>query len=133
MKAWLGFQLAAEIVERERGVNWGAAQKALLDACNAGQIRFRNRDSGGPDVRDDDLQSWLKARPRGGKVPRIIRHLAELHPNGVPDPGLAPRKALIVELIRRDPTLGPTLDEATVKKAIDEYNSGNSPVRIVSD
>jgi hypothetical protein len=39
----------------------------------------------------------------------------------VPDPAQKPRKALKSDLITWDPTLKP-LDEATLKKAIDEYN-----------
>jgi hypothetical protein len=66
-------------------------------------------------------------------VPRIIQHLGELYPNSVPDPSGAPRKIMIHELILRDPSLGPTLDEATLRKAVEEYNIRNSPIRIVSD
>jgi hypothetical protein len=42
-----------------------------------------------------------KSEPRSlGKQPRIIKYLMENYPNGVPPPGLAPRKALKAALIR---------------------------------
>jgi hypothetical protein len=42
-----------------------------------------------------------KSEPRSlGKQPRIIKYLTENYPNGVPPPGLAPRKALKAALIR---------------------------------
>lgn len=57
---WLSFVVAAEIVERELGLSWGAAQKALMDACRADKLRYQNRPSGGPDVFDVDLHAWLR-------------------------------------------------------------------------
>jgi len=57
-----------------------------------------------------------------GKQPRIKALLAEMFPNGVPDPAHCPRKALKADLLKRDPGLSP-LDEATLKSAIDAYNS----------
>jgi ParB-like nuclease domain len=65
-----------------------------------------------------------KSEPRSlGKQPRIIKYLMENYPNGVPPPGLAPRKALKAALIKWDATLHP-LDDGTLKKAIDKYNHG---------
>ena len=57
-----------------------------------------------------------------GKQPRIKALLAEMFPNGVPDPAHCPRKALKADLLRRDPSLSP-LDEATLKSAIEAHNS----------
>jgi len=57
-----------------------------------------------------------------GKQPRIRAHLAEMFPNGVPDPAHCPRKALKADLLKRDPSLSP-LDEATLKSAIEAHNS----------
>jgi hypothetical protein len=70
----------------------------------------------------------LENRPppkQTGKQPRIKAHLAEMFPNGVPDPAHCPRKALKADLLKRDPSLNP-LDEATLKSAIDAYNSSQA-------
>jgi hypothetical protein len=76
--------------------------------------------------KNDLLQQWIefqnKALPETGKQPRIKALLAELFPNGVPDPAHCPRKALKADLLKRDPSLNP-LDEATLKSAIEAYNS----------
>jgi len=120
---WVGFQLAAEEVERRLGLSWGAAQKTLLEACENGKVTSR-RTEDGLDVLDTEFWEWLsakQARPPAGKVPKIIDHLAQLFPNGVPDRTRCPRKALRADLCKRDPSLHP-LDEATLKKAIDTYN-----------
>jgi len=58
-----------------------------------------------------------------GKQPRILKYLSEHFPNGVPEPGLYPRKTLQFEILEKDPGLRP-LDEATLKKAIEKYNAG---------
>jgi len=86
-------------------------------------------------VSNDDLHHWLdqqgepakppvkpKARAKQGKRPRIIALLQQWYPQGVPEPALCVRQTLISRLLKADPTLGPTLDEDTLKKAIDEYN-----------
>jgi|SRR5215472_9202486 len=74
----------------------------------------------------DLSRQWLelqnKPLPEAGKQPRIRAHLAEMFPNGVPDPAHCPRKTLKADLLRRDPSLSP-LDEATLKSAIDAHNS----------
>jgi hypothetical protein len=62
-----------------------------------------------------------------GKVPLVIKLLAEKfpiakYPNGVPSAPEAPRKAMIRDLLDSAPALGGTLDEGTLKKAIDTYN-----------
>ena len=58
-----------------------------------------------------------------GKQPRILKYLSEHFPNGVPEPGLYPRKTLQFEILEKDPGLRP-LDEGTLKKAIEKYNAG---------
>jgi hypothetical protein len=59
-------------------------------------------------------------------VPRIIKHLPKMfpvarYPKGVPSPALAPRKGMIKDLLN-NADLGGSLDEGTLKKAIDQYN-----------
>jgi hypothetical protein len=85
---WLSFRLAAQEVERWRGCSWGTAQKAVIDACNKGELRWRRSSQGGPDVFDVDLRRWLQqpvARPRATKK-RDLAELAVKHlwPNGIP-------------------------------------------------
>ena len=83
------------------------------------------------DVSEDDVVYWIiLAKPklslppstRQGKVPRIIGHLKEMYPDGVPDPALCSRKELQGRLVKADPGLTP-LDHKTLKAAIDEYNA----------
>jgi hypothetical protein len=74
-----------------------------------------------------DLREWLhqpsqETRRYVGKRPRIKSHLAKLYPDGVPDPAFCPRKGLLRELLRIDPSLAP-LDDGILKTAIDEYNN----------
>jgi hypothetical protein len=57
-----------------------------------------------------------------GKQARIIKYLADRFPNGVPGPALQPRNLLKDDVLRGDPTLR-RLDEATLKQAIDTYNT----------
>ena len=58
-----------------------------------------------------------------GKQPRILKYLSEHFPNGVPEPGLCPRRILKSDILEWDPYLDP-LDEATLKKAIEKHNTG---------
>jgi hypothetical protein len=121
---WVQFQLAAEEVERRLGLSWGKAQKLLLEACENKEIVWR-RTERFPDIDDTSFWEWLRAKqtpPRGGKQPRILKHLAAMfHNKRVPDPSDYPRKALKADLLKRDPGLAP-LDEGTLKRAIDAYN-----------
>src|SRR5437867_4256381 len=78
------------------------------------------------DVLDVDFWEWLKGKQRRprlarGKRPRIKVHLAEMFPDGVPEPAHCNRQTLQGSLINRDKTLAP-LDLGTLKDAIDEYN-----------
>jgi len=57
--AWLSWRLAVERVECARGLSYGAAHKAFLDACNKDKLRYQNRPEGGPDILDVDLWRWL--------------------------------------------------------------------------
>ena len=57
-----------------------------------------------------------------GKQPRIRKYLSEHFPDGVPEPGLCPRYMLRSDILGWDPTLDP-LDDATLKKGIDNYNA----------
>jgi hypothetical protein len=59
---------------------------------------------------------------RMGKQPRILKYLSEHFPYGVPEPGLCPQDELKAEILKSDRRLGP-LDEATLKKGIDNYNA----------
>ena len=123
---WVQFQLAAKEVECRLGLSWGMAQKTLLEACKNEEVTWQKASQGGPDVLDTSLLEWLKAKqnpPRGGKQPRILKHLAAMFPNQrVPKASLKPRLALRADLLKRDPSLAP-LDEATLKTAIDTHNS----------
>jgi hypothetical protein len=123
---WLGFQLAAEEVERRLGLSWGAAQKTLLEACENGEMKWQ-QGSSGPDVLDEDFHRWLGAKlskPVGGKQARVIPLLREmLQGQPVPPHNLCPRKRLRADLLRRDRSLNP-LDLKTLQKAIKEYNAG---------
>jgi len=58
-----------------------------------------------------------------GKQPRILKYLSEHFPDGVPEPGLCPRRILKSDILEWDPRLDP-LDEATLKKAIEKHNAG---------
>jgi hypothetical protein len=58
-----------------------------------------------------------------GKQPRILKYLSEHFPDGVPEPGLCPRRILKSDILEWDPYLDP-LDEATLKKAIEKHNAG---------
>ena len=126
LKAWIGYTLAVEEVERRLGLSWGAAQKALLEACERGELRWRNTPGGGPDIGDPDLFDWLEAKrshPPSFKQSRILKLLAGMFSNHrVPAPELCPRKTLRADLLKLDPLLKP-LDEATLKSAIDKYNT----------
>jgi hypothetical protein len=71
--AWLGFQFAAEEIERRLGYSWGAAQKVLLDAIEHGAVRSqRNADDGDPDVWGGHLQRLIegKLKPKGRARPQ---------------------------------------------------------------
>jgi hypothetical protein len=57
-----------------------------------------------------------------GKQPRVTGYLTERFPGGVPEPGVCPRQSLKSDILEWDPSLAP-LDEATLKKAIDNYNT----------
>jgi hypothetical protein len=120
---WLSFQRAAEEVERRLGLTWGAAQKALLDLCESGAVRWQQHHSG-PNISSNDLRRWLQeklTRKIGGKQSRIIKQLRTMFPPGVPDRAHCPRQALTAELVKRDPTLDP-LDPKTLARAIETHN-----------
>jgi hypothetical protein len=91
---WLSFPLAAEEVERRLGLSWGAAQKALLEACDSGQIQTQSNYSGqGPSVFDVDFYKWLAtaAKPARKSRPQALvqQALAELGlPDDTPNPVL---------------------------------------------
>ena len=126
-------------------MSYHEAERALKKLCASGVIRTfrahedgiefipanewkRDFDTDGVYLSEEDIQRhWLdllsKSPPEPtGKQPRIKAHLAEMFPNGVPDPAHCPRKTLKADLLRRDPSLSP-LDEATLKSAIEAHNS----------
>ncbi len=58
-----------------------------------------------------------------GKQPRVIKWLVgEFNGDAVPSPGLRPRKKLIKAALAENPDFGGSLDEATMKDAIEIYN-----------
>ena len=138
MTAWLGFRYAAEIVERTLGCSWGAAQKELLDACEAGEMLWQGQLGEGPSVADVDFYRWLELKTKkdkGGKQPRINAALERVFKGSpIPDPKNCPRHILRADLLKLDPTLDP-LDLGTLKTAIDDYNRSirNDPKPTVSD
>jgi hypothetical protein len=75
------------------------------------------------DVTHPASEKVVGPKPRGvaSKQPRIKIYLAEHYPDGVPDPGIVPRKNLKNQILAWDTSLGP-LDEGTLKRAIDQYN-----------
>jgi hypothetical protein len=91
---WLSFPLAAREVERRLGVTWGAAQKALFEACQSGEIETLSNYSGrGPDVFDVDFYHWLAAAAKPKRTSRpqalVLRAIAELGlPVDTPTPAL---------------------------------------------
>jgi len=94
MRCWLSFQLAAEEVERRLGDSWGAAQKALLDAIQNGDVKSQRAEGGYPDVMRDDLERWLEGKQQSFRRRRRTAHqqelakqaMAELYADGrVPD------------------------------------------------
>src|SRR5262245_51272373 len=94
---WISFELASEEVERRLGLNWGAAQKTLMDACKAGYLCTQPSSGGRPDVSSNDLERWLDVQtaPKStGRRPRIKALLAKIFPKGVPAPAHCPRKDL---------------------------------------
>jgi hypothetical protein len=144
LEDWIEFK---EIIDEEQGLvtSLREAERALRKLCASGVIQTMYVTEDGPKfiprnewkradfdtyrvyLSTKDLsRHWLELQnkpvPEAGKQPRIRAHLAEMFPNGVPDPAHCPRKTLKADLLRRDPSLNP-LDEATLKSAIDAYNS----------
>jgi hypothetical protein len=117
---WLSWRLA---VERRRGWSWGKAAKAIDDACAKGELRWRHRFGGGPDISEADFLRWLNPpKPELGKQPLIIKYLAEKFPGQrVPDPAHCVRKDLLAELRKSDPLLK-SLDYKTLCRAISKYH-----------
>jgi hypothetical protein len=63
-----------------------------------------------------------KMRSLGGKQPRLRHFLKQrFKDQPVPEPGACPRKQLINDVLKADPTLK-SVDEATMKRAIDAHN-----------
>jgi len=141
---WVEF---TEVLAEEAGglMSHREAERTLRKLCASGVVRaiqvyedgpkFIPRkewtkgsfDADGVYLSCNDLSRWwldLQNKPiqEAGKQPRIKAHLAEMFPNGVPDPAHCPRKTLKADLLKRDPSLNP-LDEATLKSAIDAHNS----------
>jgi hypothetical protein len=77
-----------------------------------------------PDTKVNVVEPNIRAvaSRSGGKQSRILKLLSDHFPDGVPEPGLCPRHTLKSDILKWDPSLAP-LDEATLKKAIERYNS----------
>jgi hypothetical protein len=111
-----------------------------------GEWSEREADYDGPDadgcttevmVFEKDFQYWLgqhsqqqEKKQTRGKVPLIIKHLQEMFPESVPDPAICPRKVLKDDLIKKDKKLV-TLDDATLKRAIDQYNHDRKQSEVI--
>ena len=131
---WLSWRLAVEYVERHRGCSWGKAAKAVDDACASDELVWRRppvitEPSGpedlvpakGPNIWEVRFWEWLN--PPKSIPPqqlRVIKHLTEMHPNGVPPE--CRKKNLLIEL-RKHSELR-SLDHKTLTRAINTYNSG---------
>jgi len=83
IEAWLGFRLAAEMVERRLGVNSGAAQKLLDKAIESGAIKSR-RAGDDPDVWSVDLERLLgEPKDRASRQVELAREaIAAVYPDG---------------------------------------------------
>ena len=92
------------------------------------------------EINADDLRYWLKSQRAApnkqkavGKRPRVKKQLAEMFPEGVPDPGDCPRKDLRAELLKHDPSLcrwtkrpsSDALKNLTLIDSIDPIRSGS--------
>jgi hypothetical protein len=75
-------------------------------------------------VSKTDLDDWLdnNRKKAVGKRPLVRELLAAMYPDGVPDPPFCVRKTLVADLRKCDRRLR-SLDEDTLKKAIEEYNA----------
>jgi hypothetical protein len=58
-----------------------------------------------------------------GKVPLLIERFKVMFPEGVPPKSQQPRQSLADTLIKTTPALNKSLDQATLKKAIEIYNA----------
>jgi hypothetical protein len=115
----------------EQGVDRKELEKELKESFmeNFAQIGKHLRDL---DVtlsdRLADLFAGLRSRKKlRGKWPLVLQLLKEKfppsqHPNGFPDPAFAPRQSLVMWLREFDPSRLGSLDEATLDKAIAEYD-----------
>ncbi|MPR11506.1 hypothetical protein [Microvirga tunisiensis] len=66
--------------------------------------------------------SQKERKPRElGKLPRVLAYLKEYHPNGVPEPGIEPRKQLISKILDADPSLH-DLSRDTLDRGIKQHN-----------
>ena len=134
----VGFEVGPEVGSEVRTVRLRQLVPRTVRPSEWGQVEVDLEDPR-VIVSNDDLHHWLdqqgepakppvkpeakpKAKAKQGKRPRIIALLRQWYPQGVPEPALCVRQTLISRLLKTDPTLGPTLDEDTLKKAIDEYN-----------
>jgi hypothetical protein len=101
-------------------------KEALLDFAKRHQLPaptwWRDDVASPVDVGGTGADASPKISRPLGKQPRVIEYLREHFPDGVPPPGLCPRQSLISEILKSDKTLK-SLDNATLKKAIDAYNS----------
>jgi hypothetical protein len=133
-EGWLPFDLAVKYVERYRGWSYGKAAKALDDACATDQVtnkvqpRYPEHDDG-PDAPDrehvvwnPDLWRWLSPTKPPVKRTKIKSWLAKKFA-GQPVPDDYVRKDLVNELRDCGDPLLKSVDDATVKTAIDEYHA----------
>jgi len=136
-EGWVPWELAVKYVERHRGWSYGKAAKALDDACASGELtnkvqpRYPEPDDG-PDAPDreqvvwnPDLWRWLdnaKPKPTPVKRARIKAWLAKKF-NGQPVPDDYKRISIVTDLRDCGDPLLKSVDDDTVKTAIDEYHA----------
>jgi hypothetical protein len=75
-----------------------------------------------PRVDADHLNDVLNPKA-AGKVPLLIERFKVMFPGGVPPKSQEPRQSLASKLISTTPALNKSLDQATLKKAIETYNA----------
>jgi hypothetical protein len=122
---WVPMSAAVTEVKLKRGISLVDAREALSAACDNNEVEWYRDDEGDLFVHDTSLLNWLAAKQRSGKRPRLIAALNLLFKGrAVPSADEYSRsKRLIPEILKLDPSVGPTLDEETVNKAIEAYHA----------
>jgi hypothetical protein len=109
---------AWELGRHPDDIDWGSRSIALLEVSTRDLASVFQQS-----VPIANSAPKNSAKPTRGKVPLVVKQLAIMFPEGVPDPSEAPRKGLIKDLQQKVPALGGSLDDQTLKTAIEQYNN----------